>query len=292
MGNPDSIYKYPEIEKKLMAIYEAKMEQWPIPYETRYIKSSYGKIHVIISGPETAPSLLLLHASAMASWSWLYNIGGLNRYYRTYAVDTIGDAGRSVLDDITRFPGDGEALAKLYTEIMDTLGVQKACFIGASQGGFIATHMALYKPERVEKLILCGPMGYTGTTSSVLRILFTTMFPVSPIQKSATRWAFGSDPDINEAVGEWFRLILEGVISRQARPQPFTQQDLQRLQMPVLLILGKRDGLVGDPENIIRHVQDIPRIKVEICDTGHLISAERPDQFNRIVIDFIGNKTY
>jgi len=169
MGNPDTIYINPEIEKKLMANYEAKMEQWPVTYESRHIKTSYGRVYVIVSGPEAAaPPLLLLHASAMASWSWLYNIEGLNRYYGTYAVDTIGDAGRSVLDNITRYPGDGEALAELYVEIMDNPGIQKACLIGASQGGFIATNLALYKqPERVEKLILCGPMGYTGTTASV-----------------------------------------------------------------------------------------------------------------------------
>ena len=80
---------------------------------------------------------------------------------------------------------DGKALSELYTEIMDTLGIQRACFIGASQGGFISTNMALYASERVEKIILCGPMGYTGTNISVLRILITAMFPVKPIQNSA-----------------------------------------------------------------------------------------------------------
>ncbi|MBD3289115.1 hypothetical protein GF337_09950 [candidate division KSB1 bacterium] len=96
--------------------------------------------------------------------------------------------------------------------------------------------MALYAPERVEKLVLCGPMGYTGTNSSVLRILFTTMFPAKPVRASATRWAFGDDPAINAAVGEWFETILTGVISRQARPTPFTQEQLQHLKMPVLLL--------------------------------------------------------
>lgn len=289
MGNKYSIYKNPEIEKKLMAIYENRMAQWPVPYESRYINTKYGKVFVVISGPADAPPILLLHASAMGSWSWLYNIKGLNKYYRTYAIDTIGDAGRSVLADIEKFPNDGKSLAEFYSEIMDTLGVQKACFMGASQGGFITTNMALYVPDRVEKIILCGPMGYTGTNSSVLRILFTTMFPVKPIQTSATRWAFGADPAVNEAAGEWFSLILEGVISRQARPQPFSQEQLQSLTMPVLLLLGKRDGLVGNPENAKQHVQVIPDVQVEILDTGHLISAERPDEFNKLVIDFIGH---
>jgi pimeloyl-ACP methyl ester carboxylesterase len=94
---------------------------------------------------------------------------------------------------------------------------------------------------------------------------------------------------VNKAVREWFRLILEGVISRQVRPQPFTQEQLQRLYMPVLLLLGKRDGLVGNPENTKQLAQNIADVQVEVLDTGHLISAERPDQFNKLVIDFIGH---
>ena len=199
---------------------------------------------------------------------------------------------RKVVDKILRedfqsLPLNAFEKERLYTEIMDSLGVQKACFIGASQGGFISTNIALNTPERVEKIILCGPMGYTGTNTSVLRILFTTMFPVKPIQESATRWAFGNDQKIQDAVGKWFQLILEGVISRQARPQPFSQEQLQRLSMPVLLLLGSRDGLVGNPENAKQHVQCIANVQVEILDTGHLISAEKPDQFNKLVYDFI-----
>jgi pimeloyl-ACP methyl ester carboxylesterase len=170
---------------------------------------------------------------------------------------------------------------------MDRLGIEKAYFIGASQGGFIATNIALLAPERVTKLILCGPMGYTGTTKSVLRILFTTMFPLKPIQQSATRWAFGDDPEIQQAVGGWFETILEGVISRQARPQPFSAGQLQSLKMPVLLLLGKRDGLVGNPEDARQLVRHIPDVRVEVLDTGHLISAEKPEQFNKLVCDFI-----
>jgi pimeloyl-ACP methyl ester carboxylesterase len=287
MGNKYSIYKNPEIEKQLKTIYENRMAQWPVSYVDRFINTQYGKVYVIVSGPENAPPVVLLHASAMGSWSWLYNIEGIDRYYRTYAIDTIGDAGKSVLKDIEKYPKDGKSLSELYKEIMDAMGIQKACFIGASQGGFIATNLALYAPERVKKIILCGPMGYTGTNISVLRILFTTMFPLKPIQMSATRWAFGENPEVTYSVGEWFGLILEGVISRQARPQPFTREQLQSLNIPVLLLLGKRDGLVGNPKNTQKLVQNFSNYQVEVLDTGHLISAERPEQFNKLVIDFI-----
>jgi pimeloyl-ACP methyl ester carboxylesterase len=246
MRNPDSIYRTPEVQKKLMRIYDERLNRWPVPYESRYLNTPYGKVHIIISGPETGPPVLLLHASAMASWSWLYNIKGLNDYYRTYAIDTIGEAGRSILADIRHFPNDGRSIASFCSEIMDSLGIGRATLIGASQGGFIVTNIALHRSERVNRVILCGPMGYTGTNSSVLRILFTTMFPLKAIQTSVTHWGFGDDPRINREVGEWFTLILVGVISRQARPVPFTKEQLQSLKMPVLLLLGNRDALVVD----------------------------------------------
>ena len=288
MGNNYSIYKNSEIENGLMSIYDQKMTQWPVAYETRDLQTQYGNVHVIICGAADAEPVFLLHASAMASWSWLYNMQELSRYYRIYAVDTIGDAGKSVLADANVFPKDGKTLSEFYKNIMDQLGVVQAVFVGASQGGFISTNLALYAPERVKKLVLCGPMGYTGTNSSVLRIVFTTMFPVKPIQQSATRWAFGDDPYIISQVNDWFRLILEGVISRQARPQPFTQEQLQSLSMPVLLLLGTKDGLVGNPENTKKLGKNIKDIRVNVLETGHLISAEKPDEFNSLVLDFIG----
>jgi len=69
MGNKYSIYKNPEIGKKLMTIYENRMAKWPVPYESRYINTQCGKIYVITSGAEEAPPILLLHALSLASWS-------------------------------------------------------------------------------------------------------------------------------------------------------------------------------------------------------------------------------
>lgn len=289
MGNKRSIYKTPEIEARLMAIYDARMADWPVPYEVRGIDTEYGRVHVIVSGPEDGPPLFLLHASAMASWSWLYNVEGLNVRFRTYAVDTIGDAGKSVLADVGRAPRDGPALAALYADIMDKLGVEKASFMGGSQGAFLSANMALHRPERVDKLVLCGPMGLGGTNASVLRILLTTMFPLKAFHKSTIRWAFGDDPKVRASIEEWFRLILEGVISRQPRPRPFSPEELRSLKQSVLLVLGSRDGLVGSPARSMKAAQDIPDIKVEVLDAGHLVSAERPEEFNRLVLDFLGS---
>jgi len=133
---PQSIFKSPEVEAKLMAIYDAHMEQWPVPYESMFVETSYGKVYVVISGPQDAPPALLFHAGALPSWSWRYNIEALSQRYRTYAIDAIGEAGKSVLSNLGNHPKDGKEVAELYVEIADKLGVDQAYVISASYGGF------------------------------------------------------------------------------------------------------------------------------------------------------------
>jgi pimeloyl-ACP methyl ester carboxylesterase len=290
LNKATSIYKTPAVEARFMEMYDARLGEWPVPYESLLVDTAYGKVHVIVSGPEDAPPVLLLHASGVAGWSWLYNVEGLNQHYRTYAIDTLGDAGKSVLNDVDTYPPDGQAQSDLYTQITEELGVERAYVVGASEGGFIGTNYALYAPERVEKLALLGPMGYAGTNASVLRIMLAQFFPLKPIQENTFRWAFGDNPKLDEGFGEWFRLLMAGVFPRKARPTVFATEQLQSLDVPVLLVLGEKDNLVGDPENARALAQDIPDLRVEVLDTGHLIGVEQPEQVNALILEFLEDR--
>ena len=98
---------------------------------------------------------------------------------------------------------------------------------------------------------MLGPMGYGGTTESVVRIIITQFFPLKPIQESTIPWAFG----------DWFRLMMAGTFPQKARPIQFTAEQLQSLKVPVLLVLGEKDNLVGGPESTRALAQDIPDIR-------------------------------
>jgi pimeloyl-ACP methyl ester carboxylesterase len=281
-----SIYKSPEVRARFMAMYDEKMKAWPVPYEDVFVDTAYGNVHVIVSGPKDAPPILLLHASGVGGWSWLYNAEALSQAHRIYAIDTLGDAGKSTLHNVDRFPQNGQQLGELVAEIADKLDVEKAYVVGASEGGFIGTNFALYAPERVEKLALLGPMGYAGTTESIVRIMLTQFFPLKSIHDSTIPWAFGDNPRVVVVFGEWMHLLMAGVTPRKAAPVPFTAEQRQSLKMPVLLVLGEKDNLVGDPEIARAKVQDIPDIQVEVLDTGHLIGAEQPEKVNALIIEF------
>ncbi len=283
-----SIYASPEVKAQFMEIYDDKMTEWPVPYEDVFLDTSYGTVHVIVSGPEDMPPLLLLHASGVSSWSWKYNIDAFSKHYRIYAIDTIGDVGKSEFTSLDNVMKTGEDQAHLYAEIADKLGIEKSAVVGASDGGAIASHYALHYPERVEKLALLAPMGYAGATESIIRIAFAQFFPLKPVQKSTFKWAFSDSAKLIEEFDEWFTLTMTSYTGGTIRVAPTMLSATQRqsFQMPVIFVFGTRDNLVGDPEAARALVQDIPDVRVEVVEAGHLMAAELPDRVNGLILDF------
>ncbi len=281
-----SIYKSPEIKARFREIYDEKMAEWPVPYEDLLVDTQYGQVHVIVSGPEEGAPMLLLHASGVAGWSWKYNVAELSQQYRTYAIDLIGDAGKSEFASLDHVMKTGRDQADLYAEIADKLGVEKAYVVGASEGGFIGTNYALYHPERVEKLALLGPMGYSGAVQSVIRITLAQLFPLKAIHESTFSWAFSDNPQLEEEFGEWFPLVMSGLAPVKVAPWPLPAEERQKLSVPVLFVFGRRDNLVGDPEAARQLVQNIPDVRVEVLDTGHLMAAEQPGAVNALILAF------
>jgi pimeloyl-ACP methyl ester carboxylesterase len=49
----------------------------------------------------------------------------------------------------------------------------------------------------------------------------------------------------------------------------------------IIKLLGQ-----GDPEAARQLVQDIPNVRVEVLDTGHLIAAEQPGAVNALILTF------
>jgi pimeloyl-ACP methyl ester carboxylesterase len=281
-----SIYKSPDIEAKLMDIYDAKMAEWPVPYEDVYVDTDYGKVHVIVSGPENAPPLLLIHASAIAGWSWLPNVGELNKHYRTYAVDSIGDVGKSALKDLTKPLEGSEEIARFYTDLTHKLGFDESYVAGASIGGYISTNYALHAPERVKKLVLLGAMGYGTTNKTVTLMILSMAYPFKWVQDLTMKWALGESDNVAKVFGEWFHTVVNGTVPKPTPPTTFTPEQLQQMQVPTLVFLGTKDKVIGDAQKAKALAENIPDAQVEIVESGHLIGAEIPDVVNPAMLEF------
>jgi pimeloyl-ACP methyl ester carboxylesterase len=74
-------------------------------------------------------------------------------------------------------------------------------------------------------------------------------------------------------------------------PKSFTPEELRSIRIPVLLLLGKRDALLGNPLKAEILANNFPNVRIKVLDTGHLISAEKPKLFNKLITEFIQNIT-
>jgi pimeloyl-ACP methyl ester carboxylesterase len=285
---PPSIYRSDEVRSQFHALYDEKMQAWPLPFEDRFLDTEYGTVHVVVSGLEDGPPMLLLHASGVGSWSWRSNAAALGAEFQLFAIDLIGDAGKSEYDDLTNIMRTREDQAALYDDIMAQLGIPgSAVVVGASEGGFIASNLAVHRPERVEQLILLGPMGYAGATGAVLRIMGAQFFPLELVQDATFRWAFSDAPNVISEFNIWFRLLMSETVPAKVAPLPLPSAERQSISTPTLFIFGTHDNLVGDPQAARALVSNMPDATVEVVDAGHLMAAERPSEIDSIILGFL-----
>src|SRR5262249_3636292 len=143
-------------EARFLAAYDAAMKSWPVPYEEIEIPGRFGTTHVVVSGPNAAPPLVLLHGYMATLTMWSPNIAAFSKDYRVYAVDVMGQPGRST-------PGEPIGSAAEYvswlTATLDALGLDRVCLVGMSFGGWLALNYAVAEPRRVQKLVLLSPGG-------------------------------------------------------------------------------------------------------------------------------------
>ncbi len=275
----------------MLAAYDSILGSWTVPVEGLDVATRYGSVHVLVSGPVDGVPTLLFHAASMAAVSWGPNIEALNRAgMRTYAVDYIGEAGRSVLDDVNSYPKTPSEIGQLYGEISDALEIDRGPAVGASAGGHAAMRYALTFPGRVTSLVLLGPMGIVPLgLGAVRRMMMASMFPSDRRVERTGRWALGSAAAVSEPYGSWFETVLKAVASppRVGRPVALTRDEMNSLSVPVLLVLGDSDNLVGNPARAAQKASALPNLTVETLRSCHLLGVEQADEANRLMMGFL-----
>lgn len=134
--------------------YKESLGLWPVHYKTFYVSTRFGQTHIIASGPEDAPPLVLLHGALFSSTMWYPNIEDWSSKYRTYAIDIIGDKNKSIPADLC---GTRAGYADWLLEVFDALGIEKSHMVGLSLGGLHTMNFALRAPERVESAAILSP---------------------------------------------------------------------------------------------------------------------------------------
>jgi pimeloyl-ACP methyl ester carboxylesterase len=280
---------------RYMAAYEAALAAWPVPYAALDIPTRLGPTHVIASGPADAPALLLLPSFAGSALVWRLNVAGLSRHYRTYAVDVIGQPGKSLAHRRIRSP---RQFADWLADLLDGLGVQRASIVGCSFGGFLALNQALATPDRVDRVVLISPAG--TFTSQHWRL--TYLARIRALFLRLMRRLTGADPALGDLDGGGARPVpkdakwgaLMAVAAAEApkvsgiTASVFSEAQLRSIRAPTLLLIGDQERLYPPTENLAGARARMPSLEGALVpDADHIAAMAQPEDVNARILEFL-----
>lgn len=267
-----SVFKSEEGKQAILAVYGSILQNWPVPYETHEVETRHGRTFVIACGDTALPPLFLLHGSGSNAAMFIGDAVDYSRSFRVYAVDIPGEAGKS--SDIRPNVHTG-AHAEWLCDVFESLGVKKAAVAGISLGGWLAAQFACAYPERVEKLVLLCPAGIGPQKLSFALSSLRTALAGKRGAEKALRKVF-ADSDIPEEALAYTRLISQNFTYYRGILPRFSDVQLARLHMPVMLIAGENDALLDMRKAEARAKKIIPNLTaVMLEDAGHVLMGQQ-----------------
>jgi pimeloyl-ACP methyl ester carboxylesterase len=282
-----SLFKSAEAEALYRAAYNTSLSLWPAGHESLNIPTRFGLTHVLACGPADAPPVLFLPAMAFSATMWYANIPALSNEFRCYAAEFPSDMGLSTM---TNPPSNRLDCVAWLRELLDGLGVARACLVGASYGSFLALNYAIAEPGRVAKLVLSSPAaGVVPLRKTFYFRLFVSMLlPGQPAER-LMRWLFADRFPLDNPV---VQQLLVGTKTLRPRmkvyPGVFTPPELAGIPSPLYLLFGEEE-VVYDPRSATARARRLlPKASVEIVpNAGHLLMMERPGFVNRRILTFL-----
>jgi pimeloyl-ACP methyl ester carboxylesterase len=274
-----SLYKTPRGADVVREIYEAALKRWPVPHEACMVPTRHGETFVIASGQAQLPVMILLHGAGGNSSMWAGEIALFSSKFRVYALDLPGEAGKSAAN---RPAWEGPAFAEWLEDVLHELNIEHAVFVGISQGAWAATKFAVRHPECVDALVLMAPGGIVPDRGSFLvRAVVLSLLGSWGVKQLVV--ALFGDQRVPDGVVEIVTTISQNFKPRIGVLPLFTDDELQHLTMPTLLLGGTKDIMrdLGKIEARLRRFV-LQLSSIMIPGAGHaLLNTGRP------VMDFL-----
>ncbi|MFC9999967.1 alpha/beta fold hydrolase [Nocardia sp. NPDC127526] len=271
-ARPAAIYKSAAGAEAIQRNYREMLHAWPVPAEELRIPTREGETFVIVSGPQDAPPLVLLHGSGANSTNWLGDIASWAQHFRTYSVDIVGEPGGSAP---SRPVLGSEAIALWLDDVLAGLGISQTALVGMSLGGWHALDYSIRRPDRVTRLALLCPGGVgKQRVGWLFKAVLDRVLGRHDLARSA-KLVTGLDDAHLAPVLDQVVLTFTHFNPRTEKLPVFTDAQLHSLTMPVLVIVGARDVMLNSTETARRITQNVPDATVHVLpDVGHAVLGQ------------------
>lgn len=271
-----------ESKAAVINYYNMLLNQLTVDYETVSVQTRYGNTFALTAGDRTKTVVILLHGSSMNSAMWLDDIITLAPHYYVIAPDIPGEPGQS---DVKQLPLNSNDYAEWLIDVYKSFNIKSAFVVGNSLGGWLALRFGTLYPEKVKKLVLLAPAGI-GEQNPAFGLLAMELLPKGEAGIDELFTQINGGMPIPEIRLNYQKLITSVFNARQEIVPIFSDNELQKLNMPCLIFVGAKDIMIKSDETAARAARLIPLCKVEtLPERGHSLV----DLSNEILefLDFI-----
>ena len=271
------------------------------------------RLHYHEAGVGHDTTIVLLHGGGPGASGWsnfARNIPVLAESFHVICVDQPG-YGKS--DKPTEHPQYFVHSATALKDLLDHLGVDgRVHLLGNSLGGGAAVRFALDFPDRAGRLVLMGPGGLSvnlfapDPTEGVKHLGRFAAPPEGPTREKLEAFlrvmVYDQSLITEELVEERFAAAStpESLAAARAMGKSFSGPDFElgmlwrdayKLRQRVLLIWGREDR-VNPLDGALVALKLIPRAQLHVFGgCGHWAQLEKFDEFNRLTIDFLTDRS-
>jgi 2-keto-4-pentenoate hydratase/2-oxohepta-3-ene-1,7-dioic acid hydratase in catechol pathway/pimeloyl-ACP methyl ester carboxylesterase len=260
------------------------------PAKGTLMKLNNGK-EIFVESAGEGPAILFVHGLGGTTNFYEPQASALSSRHRVVRFDLPG-AGRSPFAgkcSIESFADDIEA-------VMDAAGLDTASIVGHSMGTIAVQHFAATRPERVDKVVLLGPVreqppaGKEATRQRAELVRREGMEAVADtIVGAATSERTRTE---QPAIAAFVRELLtrqdpQGYAAHCEALADATAVDLGKIEAPVLLLTGSEDK-VGAPATAEAMFNELPKASYELIDgIGHWTAIEAAQQVTNAIRDLL-----
>ena len=255
------------------------------------------------------PALLLVHGFMGYSFSWRFVIEGLAQHYSVYAVDL---PGTGFSQRSASLPGTLASDAEHLLSFMDHFGIEQCDALGTSRGGGATIALAGLlaergMPHRIRKIVLSAPISpWMRYGLGRIRFLRTGAGRIY-IVHLARKFPFILTDFFRKLYATPAAIPTDAFAGYQAGLEPTGSfehlwnivrswmNDLNRIEsalplvelVPALFLWGNVDRAVAPDSMHELHRRWRNSAEYLMTPMGHMPYEEVPEEFNRIVLDFL-----
>ncbi len=260
-------------------------------------------MHIVLNGARihyertgSGMPVVMLHAGVADRRMWEPQVTALAEHFEVIRPDRRGFG----LSDL---PAEPWSPVDDLLSLMDQLSLKPAHLVGCSVGAKLAIDFALDHPERVSKLVLVGPGISGGNFGQSHPELWADVkaaddaHDLNAINQAEMKlWLAGPRRSVDQIALDLRRLFLDmnGTSLKndfdsapEKEMEPPAIDRLGEISAPTLVVVGDEDAApIFDATDVLMAKVKGAR-KAVIHDAAHLPNLEHPEEFNRIVLDFL-----